>query len=295
MPTFCKMGFDSNGADRNGHRKDQAVIQQSRLAVISGIIGSIVHQWQQPLNSVGLIIQTLQHEFHGGTLSDEQLDADIDAAMKVIMELSGAIEDFSDLFLTDITRQTFNIGEAVSSAVSLLSPTLHRHNIQVRVKSDTDMTVSGCRNEYIQVLLSIITNSCEAAIDRKISKPSISVSITSEKERTVVYVKDNCGGIANDVLPHIFDPYFTTRVENRAVGIGLYASRIIIEHNMGGALNACNVNGGVELRIETDRCAIIAASGKEMEDNMLYSLPDSRFGDCNQRSLAQFQFCALMP
>lgn len=294
MPTFCKMDFDSNGADRNGHRKDQAVIQQSRLAVISGIIGSIVHQWQQPLNSVGLIIQTLQLEFHSGTLSHEQVDADINAAMKVIMELSGAIEDFSDLFLTDITRQTFNIDKAVSSAVSLLSPTLHRHKIKVRIKSDTDMTVSGCRNEYIQVLLSIITNSCEAAIDRKISKPSISVTITSEKERAVVYVKDNCGGIANDVLPHIFDPYFTTRGANRAVGIGLYASRIIIEHNMGGSLNARNVNGGVELRIETDRCAITAASGKEMEDNMPY-LPGSRFGDCNQRSWAQFQFCASMP
>jgi len=66
----------------------------------------------------------------------------------------------------------------------------------------------------------------------------------------VVYVRDNCGGIPDEIMPKIFDPYFTTREPDKGSGIGLYMSKVIIELNMGGSLTARNLDGGAEFRIE---------------------------------------------
>jgi C4-dicarboxylate-specific signal transduction histidine kinase len=66
----------------------------------------------------------------------------------------------------------------------------------------------------------------------------------------VVTITDNGGGISTDVMPRIFDPYFTTKEKMQGTGIGLYMSKIIIEQNMGGSLTAENVEGGVAFRIE---------------------------------------------
>ncbi|MEI6824756.1 MAG: ATP-binding protein [Desulfuromonadales bacterium] len=84
----------------------------------------------------------------------------------------------------------------------------------------------------------------------RITDPHIFIRITCENGRSVLYVRDNCGGIPDEVLPKIFDPYFTTRGPDRGTGIGLYMSKVIIEQNMAGHLTACNVDGGAEFRIE---------------------------------------------
>jgi C4-dicarboxylate-specific signal transduction histidine kinase len=65
-----------------------------------------------------------------------------------------------------------------------------------------------------------------------------------------VTITDNGGGISADVMPKIFDPYFTTKEKTQGTGIGLYMSKIIIEQNMGGSLTARNVADGVAFRIE---------------------------------------------
>lgn len=65
----------------------------------------------------------------------------------------------------------------------------------------------------------------------------------------MVTITDNGGGIGMNIMPKIFDPYFTTKEKTHGTGIGLYMSKIIIEQNMGGSLTAWNVDGGVAFRI----------------------------------------------
>lgn len=72
----------------------------------------------------------------------------------------------------------------------------------------------------------------------------------SDEGRSVVTIADNGGGISEDVLATIFDPYFSTKEVGKGTGIGLYMSKVIIEQNMGGLLQASNIDGGAEFRIE---------------------------------------------
>lgn len=231
-------------------RKDQILIQQSRLAAMGEMIGNIAHQWRQPLNNVGLIIQNVQLEYDSGTLTREGMDDSISEAMKVIVQMSQTIDDFRNFFREDKEKRGFFISKAVNRALTLVSPSLGNNNIQVKIETDDEVTAIGYQNEYAQVLLNIISNSREAMIERNVPDPCIFIRITRENDRSVLYIRDNCGGIPDDILPKIFDPYFTTRGPDRGTGIGLYMAKVIIEQNMDGRLTARNVDGGAELRIE---------------------------------------------
>lgn len=231
-------------------RKDQMLIQQSRLAAMGEMIGNIAHQWRQPLNNVALIIQNIQMQYDSDMLTREEMDSDIHEAMEVLLQMSHKIDDLRNFFRVDKEKQGFFVSKLVGRALELVSPNLGSHKIQVEIESDDAVTATGYQNEYAQVLINIISNAREAAIERNISLPRIMIRITSENGRSVVAVRDNCGGIPDDIMPKIFDPYFTTRGPDRGTGIGLYMSKVIIEQNMAGKLTARNVDGGAEFRVE---------------------------------------------
>ncbi|MBP1609767.1 MAG: sensor histidine kinase, partial [Acidobacteria bacterium] len=231
-------------------RKDQAMIQQNSLAAMGEMIRNIAHQWRQPLNVVSMIIQSVQLKYESGTLTTEEMNSDVQGVMETILQMSQTIDDFRNFFQPNKVKRRFLISEAVNRAISLVSASLDSHNINVEIKTDDDVTVVGYQNEYSQVLLNILSNSCEACIEQSVADPRIFIRIAQENERSVLYIRDNCGGIPDDVILKIFDPYFTTRSPDKGTGIGLYMSKMIIEQNMGGHLTASNVAGGAEFRIE---------------------------------------------
>jgi signal transduction histidine kinase len=74
--------------------------------------------------------------------------------------------------------------------------------------------------------------------------------MTAENGKAVITVTDNAGGIPEDTIDRIFDPYFTTKGPDHGTGVGLFMSKGIIEKNMGGRLTARNTGDGAEFRIE---------------------------------------------
>jgi C4-dicarboxylate-specific signal transduction histidine kinase len=163
--------------------------------------------------------------------------------------MSRTIDDFRNFFREDKQKTGFFISKTIHKALDFVSATLASNNIQVKLEDNEQVTAIGYHNEYAQVLLNILSNSRETCIERCTDAPEISIRITSENGRSAVYIKDNCGGISADILPKIFDPYFTTRAPDKGTGIGLYMSKVIIEQNMSGSLTARNTDDGVEFRI----------------------------------------------
>ncbi len=230
--------------------KDQTLIQQGRLAAMGEMINNIAHQWRQPLNNVGLIIQNLQFSYDDGTITHNEFDREIAKAMEVIMHMSRTIDDFRNFFREDKQKGGFLVSTAVHHALDFISATLSSHDIQVELDDDKEVSAIGYQNEYAQVLLNILSNARGACIERCVTAPRILIRITSENGHSVVYIRDNCGGIADEIMPKIFDPYFTTRAPDKGTGIGLYMSKVIIEQNMEGHLTARNTEDGAEFRIE---------------------------------------------
>jgi len=214
------------------------------------MINNIAHQWRQPLNNIGLIVQNLQLSFESGELDAEELDKEISHAMDIIMHMSRTIDDFRNFFRHDKEMRSFAVNNVVARSIEFISATLASSNIKVSMSADENVTTTGYQNEYAQVLLNILANAREVLIDRSVANPEISIRVTSENGCSITTIRDNGGGVSEDILARIFDPYFTTKEPGKGTGIGLYMSKVIIEQNMNGRLTARNVDSGAEFRIE---------------------------------------------
>ena len=231
-------------------RKDQMLIQQSRQASMGEMINNIAHQWRQPLNNVGLIVQNLMYGFESGQLTPQDMEEQVEAAMDTIKFMSRTIDDFRNFFRQDKEKQPFTLSDTLSRAIEFVSPGLRNSSITVDLELRDAVVAFGYRNEYSQVLLNILNNARDVLTERRIANPLIRIRAFSENGRAVVTIWDNGGGINEDVLPRIFDPYFSTKEPGKGTGIGLYMSKAIIEQNMGGKLTARTIDGGAEFRIE---------------------------------------------
>lgn len=232
--------------------KDQLLIQQGRFVAMGEMISNIAHQWRQPLNNVGLIIQNLQLLFDTGDLTAEEMNDEVDAAMKIIYFMSQTIDDFRNFFCKDKDKSDFSISRAVAKAIDFISPALKNKKIAIEFEDefDSESFGHGYANEFTQVLLNVIGNAKDVLLERMVAQPCIHIRLFRTNDRPVVTIWDNGGGIDESILPKIFDPYFTTKGMTQGTGIGLYMSKIIIEHHMGGRLSAGNVSEGTEFRIE---------------------------------------------
>jgi C4-dicarboxylate-specific signal transduction histidine kinase len=214
------------------------------------MIGNIAHQWRQPLNVVGLLFQSLQEMHRQGELTGNYLDDTVRQAMDVIGFMSQTMDDFRNFFKPDKERKEFSVREVVDRSLSFLHPHLTYHNIRVEVNIDQNLSMSGYPNEYAQVLINILGNSKDVILERAIENPAITINGHRESDRTIVKIRDNAGGIADDILEKIFDPYFSAKRTGDGSGLGLYMSKTIIEKNMMGSLSAANTEVGAEFRIE---------------------------------------------
>jgi C4-dicarboxylate-specific signal transduction histidine kinase len=238
-------------AEQALREKEQLLMQQSRQAALGEMIGNIAHQWRQPLNALGLTIQELALANECGVFTVELLDANVASAMEIILHMSQTIDDFRNFFQPDKEKSWFRVNQILMKTISLIEANFREHRIGIEIAPMDDLEVNGFPNEYSQVLLNILMNAQDAFLGKKGSGDArIIVRAWREEGRAVVTIADNAGGIAENIMDKIFDPYFTTKEQGLGTGIGLFMAKTIIEKNMGGRITAHNVGDGAEFRIE---------------------------------------------
>jgi signal transduction histidine kinase len=230
--------------------KDQLLIQQNRQAAMGEMINNIAHQWKQPLNNLSLTIQAMAYDYEAGLLTPQEMGADTAKCMELITFMSHTIDDFRSFFRIDKQKVSFAIRQSIDRSIRLLSASLQKHDIQIVVEDGEELQVTGCPNEFSQVLLNLLGNARDVFLERAIQAPVISIRVFFCNGQTVVTVSDNGGGISPEVIAHIFNPSFSTKEQGKGSGIGLFMSKNIIEQHMGGSLTVCNGGDGAQFRIE---------------------------------------------
>ncbi|UFS69785.1 PAS domain S-box protein [Geomonas sp. RF6] len=230
--------------------KERLLVQQSRQAALGEMLGNIAHQWRQPLNSLGLMIQELSLAHESGEFSKEYLDSSIDSIMQIVYHMSQTIDDFRTFFSPDKEKNYFNVAQALEKVLGIIEGSFKKYGINVEVSATADPVIFGFPNEYSQVLLNILLNARDAFMERQIADPKVTIGIYQERGKSVLSIRDNAGGIPETILHKIFDPYFTTKGPDKGTGVGLYMSKTIIEKNMHGTLTARNTGEGAEFFIE---------------------------------------------
>jgi len=228
-------------------RKDQVLISQGRQAAMGEMIGNIAHQWRQPLNALAMLITNLQFAWRDGDLSDDYLEESAAVAHRLIQKMSTTINDFRDFFSPDKVMTTFSALAQIRQAIALVESGFKANNIALSVEGEGDCRVKGFPNEYSQVLLNLLGNAKDAILQHRPDSGRVVVSLDVEQGRGVARVRDNGGGVPEEIIDKIFDPYFSTK--SMGTGIGLYMSKTIIERNMNGAISVRNIDDGCEFSV----------------------------------------------
>jgi len=230
-------------------QKDQMMISQSRQASMGEMIGNIAHQWRQPLNALAIVLGNIQQAHLYDELTAEYLNETTETGNRLIQKMSSTINDFRNFFLPDKEAVSFSAHEQISHAISLVEAGLISQNISIHLEVVKDITLTGLPNEYSQVLLNLFSNCRDAIKASGDLAGKIKVRLYEREGMGCVSISDNGGGIAEDVIDKIFEPYFSTK--DMGTGIGLYMSKMIVERSMKGTIEAHNVAGGAEFVVAT--------------------------------------------
>jgi len=239
-------------------QKDQIMFRQSRLASMGEMIGNIAHQWRQPLNSIVLIIQSFQMKRMAGLeLNDEFIDAQVKEGIELAALMSHTIDDFRNFFKPNHNEEEFSVKSLVEYSINLVKEYYKKSGIEISLNSTQDIQIKGYPNEFSQVIMNLLSNAKDALEERGIEQKYIEVVMRQEGDKAIVSVIDNGGGISEEVLDRMFEPYFTTKHKSSGTGIGLYMSKQIIEKQMQGTIGGTNIAYTFHNGTYFEKCAII--------------------------------------
>ena len=223
-------------------KKDIIMFQQARLASLGEMLNNIAHQWRQPLGAITMIIQSFQTKMSLGKLTPSFVDEKVNDALLLASNMSNTLDDFKNFFSPNKIKSEFSIKNCIEHTIELSKYLLNQENIVIRLKIKKDVKINSYYNELSHVFLNIISNSKDA-LSSHVDKNDriIKIIVNKFKNHLVVNIVDNGGGIPSEILPKIFEPYYTTKYKSAGTGIGLYMSKQIIEKHMDGEISCKNI------------------------------------------------------
>ncbi|MBR7046785.1 MAG: PAS domain-containing sensor histidine kinase [Campylobacter sp.] len=225
-------------------QSSRIMFRQSRLASMGEMMANIAHQWRQPLSELSIDLFKMKQNLED---KDEFLDT-YEHAKQVIKNMSNTIDDFRNFFNANKPVENFLVSSCVDDAMIMLKGTLDRNDIKIDVKSQKNVCVYGYQSELTQVFMNILVNAKDAFKNSEIKNKKIQISIKSNDKFAIIDIKDNAGAIKDDIMERIFEPYFTTKHKSSGTGLGLYMSKMIVEH-MKGEIIAENLKNWVNFKI----------------------------------------------
>ncbi|QKJ24571.1 cache domain-containing protein [Poseidonibacter lekithochrous] len=218
--------------------KDKLLFHQSKMASLGEMLQNIAHQWRQPLSIISTAASGMKVKKDFDSLDSKDIDDTVSTIMKSTNYLSKTIDDFRDFFRTDKKSEIFNLCDAIQDSIDILDIKLLKNNIKI-VFEKKEFIYDSFRNEFIQVVMNILSNAIDAFIEGIDKYIFIDINIVSNNLE--ISIKDSAGGINENIIDRIFEPYFTTKHKSQGTGIGLYMSEEIITKHFEGKIFVDNV------------------------------------------------------
>lgn len=228
-------------------KSEKELSHKSRLESMGEMIDNIAHQWRQPLMNLNAIFLNLDRTYELGKLDDAYLEKTIQESTDLTAHMSQTIEDFRSFFRKDNEKEVVNLNDTLTYSLNLISSIIK--DVTVCFDRGNEIFLSIYKNELIQVIISILTNAVDILEQRQIQNKKIFLSVAESPERITIIIEDNGGGIADEHIDRIFEPYYSTKHQFGGSGLGLYICNMIIEEHMDGSISVDNTPLGAQFII----------------------------------------------
>ncbi len=215
--------------------------EQSKMASMGEMIGNIAHQWRQPLSVISTSATGMKLQKEYGILTDELFYTSCTNINDNAQYLSKTIDDFRNFIKGERKKEEFDLSDDISSFLRLVEGTIKNHDINLILEVESKIHINGYPSELIQCFINIFNNAKDAFVENNIEDKYIFISTMKKDQNIIIKIKDNAGGIPDNILEKVFEPYFTTKHKSLGTGLGLHMTYNLIVDGMQGTINADNV------------------------------------------------------
>jgi PAS domain S-box-containing protein len=223
-------------------RKENMLNHQSKMAALGEMMGNIAHQWRQPLTAISIGASSIKLNYEIDMVEEEELFEQLDGIIDSTDFLSNTINDFQNFLKTNKAKEFFKLSNSVKKVLKLVEGNLKKEKINIIEQYEDEFEVYGVPNEMVQSLLNIVNNAKDAYMQKNDTKVILIEikKLENSSDKIVLRIHDGAGGIPENVLPKIFEPYFTTKHQSQGTGLGLYMTHQMVQDHMQGELKVEN-------------------------------------------------------
>jgi len=214
--------------------KRKVMFWQARLASLGEMLANIAHQWRQPLTELNLTVFSIKKAALNG--DKDEIKKFYNDSKNIIKNMSNTIDDFTNFFKPDKEKQYFNVVHSINESLNILEQLIKNEMIVIKTEFE-DVEVLGIMNEFNQVVINLIKNSIDAFAHNSILIREINIRVRKDLDIAIIEFQDNAGGIKEENIYKIFEPYFTTKHKSQGTGLGLFMSKMICEKGLNGSLD----------------------------------------------------------
>jgi PAS domain S-box-containing protein len=235
--------------ERERREAANQMIQSSKLATLGEMATSVAHELNQPLNVIRMAAGNSRRKLSKGTASSAYLSDKLERIEDQTVR-AAAIIDHMRMFGREAKEHPESIDprKIVRNALDLMGEQLRLAGIKIVTElPESCSLILGHAIQLEQVILNLLTNARDAVAERE-GEAKIILRVFEDDQGVHITAEDTGGGIAEDVLPRIFEPFYTTKEMGKGTGLGLSVSYGIVR-DMDGAIRAESIENGARFII----------------------------------------------
>ncbi len=237
-------------AEEELQETNKILLAQSKQAAMGEIIGMIAHQWRQPISVISMAVNNIMIDIELDDLKEESIKECSNEILNEAKYLSQTIDDFRNFFKPNKEKEIFLVQKLFDDIYRLIGKSFENNDIELDFLGDTAIEINTYKNELLQVFINILNNAKDALVASHTEIRKVTLHTYKKEDRVIFEFCDNAGGIKEEFMDRIFEPYFSTKDEKNGTGIGLYMSKTIMEKHIQGGIWAENRGDGACFMLE---------------------------------------------
>lgn len=220
-------------------QEEQKNTHKYKMLAMSDMIDNIAHQYRQPLTIISTIASGMKIDKEMGNFNEDILIDNCEQIEQNAKYLSQVIDDFNIYIKDEGELEKFDVVSVMEDMFEKLSRLLEENSIDVVFNFEENIYILSNPRLFSQAFLNMILNAVDVLGSKK-GKKYIFINIHKNKNNCIIELKDNAGGIKDEIISKIFEIYFTTKHNYLGTGLGLYITYNIINRQLGGIIEVNN-------------------------------------------------------